>query len=439
MEYNRETVRKIFMEGVRSVLPEKLITGNMRLRDSFLTVGYHQIDLGSIRNIYVIGAGKAGGAMGHYVEAVLGDRITSGQIVVKYGHACKLKKIKVTEAGHPIPDSNSFRAADEIIGIARKAEVSDLVICLISGGGSALLTDLPEGLLPEELYIVNNLLTKCGASINEINSVRKHLSGIKGGQLARIVHPARLLTLIISDVIGNPLDVIASGPTVPDTSTFEDAVSVIEKYRLATDITVGVMKFLNDGRLGYRPETPKPGDPVFSGQLNFLCGTNRIALEAAKKYAEQALLNAFIVDDSMQGDVESAAELIFNKAVECSENKEIAKPACLIFGGETTVRVAEGGMGGRNQHLALSVAVRLRNRPGITVLSAGTDGTDGPTEAAGAVVDSDTLRQAEKLMIDPDKYLAACDSYNFFKKTGGHIITGPTFTNVMDLTIVLVE
>ncbi len=427
------------MEGVRSVLPEKLITRNMFLRGSILEVGDQQIDLRNIGNIYVIGAGKASGAMGHYVEAILGDRIANGHIVVKYGYACKLKRIKVSEAGHPIPDSNSFRAADEIISIARKAEERDLVICLISGGGSALLTDLPEGLIPEELYIVNNLLTKCGASINEINTVRKHLSGIKGGQLARIVYPARLITLIISDVIGNPLDVIASGPTVADTSTFEDAIRVIEKYRLTTDVTLGVMKFLNDGRLGLHPETPKPGDPVFSGQLNFICGTNRIALEAARNFAEQNGFNASIVTDSMQEDVESAAELIYNKAVECRANKEIKKPVCLIFGGETTVRVAEGGTGGRNQHLALSLALRLQDMPGITILSAGTDGTDGPTDAAGAVIDSDTLRQAEKLMIDPVKYLAAFDSYNFFKRTGGHLITGPTFTNVMDMAVVLVE
>lgn len=436
---NRDLARKIFMEGVRSVLPEKLITGNLSLQGSILMAGDHQFDLRSIRNIYVTGAGKASGAMGHYVETILGDRIAAGHIVVRYGYACKLKRIKVSEAGHPIPDSNSFRAADAIAGIARQAEEGDLVICLLSGGGSALLTDLPEGLLPEEIFIVNNLLTRCGATIHEINSVRKHLSGIKGGQLAGMVHPAGLITLIISDVIGDSPDVIASGPTVPDSSTFSDAVGVIDKYGLAADLTAGIMKYLDEGRLGLRPETPKPGDPAFRGQVNLICGTNRIALEAAKNYAELTGLESFIVDDSLQGDVESAAEMIFNAAVSCRANRTAGKPACLIFGGETTVRVTGGGLGGRNQHLALTLAMRLRDNPGITVLAAGTDGTDGPTDAAGAVVDSETLVQAEKLMIDPEKYLAAHDSWNFFKKTGGHIITGPTFTNVMDMTIVLVE
>ncbi|HQG78270.1 MAG TPA: glycerate kinase [Bacteroidales bacterium] len=436
---NRDLARKIFMEGVKSVLPEKLITGSLSLQGSILWAGDHQVDLRGKRNIYVIGAGKASGAMGHYVETVLGDRISGGHIVVKYGYACKLRKITVTEAGHPVPDSNSFMAADAIAGIARQAEKDDLVICLISGGGSALLTDLPGGLLPEEIHIVNNLLTRCGATIREINTVRKHLSGIKGGQLAAMVYPAALITLIISDVIGDAPDVIASGPTVPDASTYDDAFQVIEKYGLASDLTAGIMKYLNDGRIGLRSETPKPGDPLFSDQVIFLCGTNRIALEAAKNYAELAGLESYIADDSLQGDVELAAEVIFNAAADCRANRTPGKPACLIFGGETTVRVSGEGLGGRNQHLALSLAMRLRDKPGITILAAGTDGTDGPTDMAGAVVDSETIVQAEKQKIDPEKYLAAFDSYNFFKKTGGHIRTGPTFTNVMDMAIVLVE
>lgn len=436
---NREIAEKIFMAGVRSVLPEKLITGIMKIDGSVLTINENKIPLDNIKNIYVIGAGKASAAMGHYVESILGDRITGGHIVVKYGYSCKLKRIKVTEAGHPIPDSNGFKATEEIIKLSSRASENDLVICLISGGGSALLADLPEGLLPEELYIVNNLLIRCGASINEINCVRKHLSLIKGGQLARIVRPAQLATLILSDVTGNPLEVIASGPTVPDPSTFSDALKVIDDYHLTADITSGVLNYLKDGSSGIHPETPKPGDPLFSGTLNILAGTNQIALKAAKAQAVNLGFRSYIIDTELHGDVENVSESVISTAISFKNNNDIQKPVCLLYGGETTVRINGNGKGGRNQHLALLAAMRLKNLPGLTLLSAGTDGTDGPTDYAGAVVDSETVRKAISLNEDPENYLYEFNSYNFFKRFGGQIITGPTFTNVMDIVVILVE
>ena len=436
---NREIAEKIFMAGVRSVLPEKLITGIMKIDGSVLTINENKIPLDNIKNIYVIGAGKASAAMGHYVESILGDRITGGHIVVKYGYSCKLKRIKVTEAGHPIPDSNGFKATEEIIKLSSRASENDLVICLISGGGSALLADLPEGLLPEELYIVNNLLIRCGASINEINCVRKHLSLIKGGQLARIVRPAQLATLILSDVTGNPLEVIASGPTVPDPSTFSDALQVIDDYHLTADITSGVLNYLKDGSNGIHPETPKPGDPLFSGTLNILAGTNQIALKAAKAQAVNIGFRSYIIDTELHGDVENVSESVISTAISFKNNNDIQKPVCLLYGGETTVRINGNGKGGRNQHLALLAAMRLKNLPGLTLLSAGTDGTDGPTDYAGAVVDSETVRKAISLNEDPENYLYEFNSYNFFKRFGGQIITGPTFTNVMDIVVILVE
>ena len=436
---NREFAEQIFLAGVRSVLPEKLITGLMKLKGSILTIGEHKLDLESIRNIYVIGAGKASAAMGHYVETILGNRITGGHIVVRYGYSCKLKRIVVTEAGHPIPDSNGFKATEEIIRISEKASENDLVICLISGGGSALMADLPESLLPEELYIVNNLLIRCGATINEINCVRKHLSRVKGGQLTRIVKPAQLATIIISDVPGNPLEVIASGPTVPDSSTYSDALKIIEKYNLKSDITSGIINYLNEGSIGIHPETPKPGDPVFSGTLNILAGTNQIALDAARRQASVLGFKTYIIDSELHGDVENVCESVLNTAISFKNNSEIPKPACLLYGGETTIRIRGEGRGGRNQHLALSAAVRLTNIPFITLLSAGTDGIDGTTDAAGAVVDSATVSRALSLNEDPEKYIFEYDSYNFFKKVGGHIVTGPTFTNVMDMVILLLE
>ncbi|MDX9945781.1 MAG: glycerate kinase [Bacteroidales bacterium] len=436
---NRDTAKQIFLAGVRSVLPEKLITDTLSLKGQVLVAGSHEISLGSVENIWVIGAGKASAAMGHYVECILGDRIRGGHIVVKYGHSCLLKKIRVTEAGHPLPDENGFRATREIVDIANRASGNDLVICLISGGASALLADLPGGLLPEELYIVNNLLVRSGATINEVNCVRKHLSSVKGGQLARTIRPARLVTLIISDVIGNHLDVIGSGPTVPDTTTFADALAVIEKYNLAGDVTRGVLNYIRDGCAGYHPETPKPGDLIFEGTLNVIAGTNQAALRACKNEAAKLGFSSYIIDTGLEGDVDTVCESILNTAISFRNNQDIPKPACLLYGGETTVRVTGSGLGGRNQHLALSAAIKLKDIPGITILSAGTDGTDGPTDTAGAVADSDTFAEAASMNEDPLNYFADFNSFNFFRQVGGLITTGPTYTNVMDIVVVIVE
>lgn len=436
---NRDNALRIFLAGVRGVLPEKLVTDVLQLKGQVLVAGNHEVSLEGIDKILVIGAGKASAAMGHYVECILGDRISGGHIVVKYGHSCTLKKIRVTEAGHPVPDENGFMAAREIKKIASDASANDLVICLISGGASALLSDLPEGLIPEELYIVNNLLIRSGATINEINCVKKHLSSIKGGQLVRTIRPARLITLIISDVIGNHLDVIGSGPTVPDSTTFADALGVIEKYNLTDDVTRGVMNYLRDGYAGYHPDTPKPGNLIFEGTMNIIAGTNQAALRACKNEAVKLGYRSYIIDAALEDDVETACESIINTALSFRNNQDIPKPACLLYGGETSVRVTGSGTGGRNQHLALSAAIKLRDIPGITVLSAGTDGTDGPTDAAGAVADSGTMARALSMNEDPISYLAGFDSFNFFRKVGGLITTGPTFTNVMDIVVVIVE
>ena len=365
---NRDNALRIFLAGVRGVLPEKLVTDVLQLKGQVLVAGNHEVSLEGIEKILVIGAGKASAAMGHYVECILGDRISGGHIVVKYGHSCTLKKIRVTEAGHPVPDENGFMAAREIKKIASDASANDLVICLISGGASALLSDLPEGLIPEELYIVNNLLIRSGATINEINCVRKHLSSIKGGQLVRTIRPARLITLIISDVIGNHLDVIGSGPTVPDSTTFADALGVIEKYNLTDDVTRGVMNYLRDGYAGYHPDTPKPGNLIFEGTMNIIAGTNQAALRACKNEAVKLGYRSYIIDAALEGDVETACESIINTALSFRNNQDIPKPACLLYGGETSVRVTGSGTGGRNQHLALSAAIKLRDIPGITVL-----------------------------------------------------------------------
>ena len=435
---HRTIAEQIFLAGVESVLPERLITKEMTLKDNCLFIGHLNFFLESIENIYVIGAGKASAMMGAEVEKILGNRITEGHIVVKYGHSIKLKNIKVSEAGHPAPDSKGFKATKEILKIADKANCNDLVICLLSGGGSALLTDFPEGSSPEEITEVNDLLINSGACIKEINAVRKHLSAVKGGQLAKAVYPATLISLILSDVPGDPLDVIASGPTTPDPTTFRQALDVLEKFNLIQSISGGILKYLGEGEKGIRTETPKPGDPVFEKTFNLLIGTNRLALEAAKLKAFEFNINPVIIDDQLQGDTSTVAEYIVETSLKFKDDINEVKPVCLLFGGETTVKMTGKGAGGRNQHLALLSAILLQNHPGITILSAGSDGTDGPTNAAGAIVDSDTVPGALAKNISPAKFLREFDSYHFFKKAGGLIITGPTMTNVMDIIVVIV-
>jgi len=436
---HRTVAEQIFLAGIDSVLPERLINKEMVLKDECLVIGHLNFSLEAIENIYVIGAGKASAMMGAEVEKILGNRITEGNIVVKYGHSCKLKYIKVSEAGHPVPDSNGFNATRAILNIAEKADINDLVICLLSGGGSSLLPDYPEGSSYDDMIAVNDLLINSGACIQEINSVRKHLSLVKGGQLARAVYPATLVSLILSDVAGDPLDVIASGPTAPDPTTFQQALNVLEKFNILPSIPDGILKYLMDGVTGIRPETPKSSDPVFEKTFNLLIGTNRLALEATKQKALEFNINPVIIDDQLQGDIGSVVEYIVEIALKFQDDKSEIKPVCLLFGGETTVKMTGKGKGGRNQHLALLSAILLQNHPGITILSSGTDGTDGPTDVAGAVVDSDTVPVALSKNIDPEKYLRDFDSYHFFKKTDGHIITGPTMTNVMDIIVVIVE
>lgn len=439
-ELNNKTIAEtIFLAGVESVLPDRLITREMSLKDNCLKIGNLIFSLETMENIYVIGVGKASAMMGAEVEKILGERITDGHIVVKYGYSCKLKYIEVSEANHPVPDANGLRATKEILKIAEMANWSDLVICLLSGGGSSLLPDISEGSSSDDMIKVNDLLINSGACITEINAVRKHLSGVKGGQLARVVYPATLVNLILSDVPGDPLDVIASGPTVPDPTTFQQALSVLAKYDLTESVAPAVLNFLNEGVAGKRAETPKPGDPVFSKTFNILVGSNKLALEAAKRKALEFNINAVIIDDQLQGDTFKVAEYIVETSLKFKNDENEVKPVCLLFGGETTVKMTGKGAGGRNQHLALLTALLLRGKPGITILSAGTDGNDGTTDVAGAVVDSDTIAEALSKNINPEKHLTGFDSYHFFKKAGGHIITGPTMTNVMDVIVVIVE
>lgn len=435
----RQIAEDIFRAGVNSVIPSELIPSRVKIRDNSLIITDHIFSLDLINDIYVIGAGKASAAMGTEIEKILGARIKTGHIVVKKGHSCRLKYIKVTEAGHPVPDKNGFDATRAILSLVSEASQDDLVICLISGGGSSLLADYPEGSSPEEMILLNDLLVRSGASISEINAVRKHVSGVKGGQLARAIYPATCISLILSDVPGNPLDVIASGPTVPDTTTFKDAFEVLLKYDLQRSVPQPVLKHLISGQEGLIAETPHSSDIIFKKTYNFLLGTNNVALDAAALKAFEYNINALIVDKELQGDVNTVAEYLVQAALQFKNDESEVKPVCLLFGGETTVKVKGGGKGGRNQHLALIASTLLKDYPGITILSGGTDGNDGTTDAAGAVVDSETYSRAMSKGIIPEEFISSFDSWHFFKKAGGLITTGPTMTNVMDIIVVLIQ
>jgi glycerate 2-kinase len=439
MMNNRESAISIFLAGIRGVMPDRIIGDLVSLRGDTLKVGYQEYNLRKPGNLWIIGAGKASAAMAHYMESIIGDRVNGGHVITKYGCYCKLKKIKVTEAGHPVPDENSFNATSDIIRIADEAGENDLVICLWSGGGSALLADYPETSSVEEIKSLNEILVNSGADIREMNSVRKHFSRVKGGQLARHIYPAGFINIILSDVIGDHFDVIASGPSVPDNSTFADALAVIKKYNLAGQVPSGLLLYLNQGTNGMRPETPKADDPVFAKSISLLAGSNKSALQAARAEAEKMGFPVYIITDKLNGDTNDACSFVINTINDYRSNTSLTKPLCLLFGGETTVKVAGDGSGGRNQHLALASALRLQNIPGVTLLSAGTDGNDGNTDMAGSVVDSETLHDALSMNIDPEKYFNNFDSYNFFRNAGGHVFTGPTLTNVMDIVIVIIE
>lgn len=433
------SVEQIFLAGVKSVLPDKMIRQLVQMDAETLCISSLTFSLSGINRIIVIGAGKASALMAKELETILGNRITDGHIVVKYGHSCPLTSIQVSEAGHPIPDLNGLLATQAILKMVENAGKNDLVICLISGGGSSLLADIPEDITAEDLIRMNQLLLKSGASIQEMNAVRKHVSKVKGGQLVRAIFPATLVSLILSDVIGDSLDVIASGPTCSDSSTFREAVNVLEKYNIYDHMSPSIQTYLLKGIQGLIPETPKSGDPVFSKTHNRIIGSNRIALEAAQKKAIEMGFLTSVITSELDGDATQAAGYIVQYALNVQSDNNKQKPVCLLFGGETIVHVAGNGLGGRNQHLALCAARLLTNINGITLLAAGTDGNDGPTNAAGAVVYGETFMHALSLGIDPNKFISEFDSYHFFKQAGGHLITGSTLTNVMDLIVVLVE
>ena len=429
----------IFRAALRAADPAQAILRHVKVRDERLVAGRRRYRLGNYRRIFVIGAGKAGASMARALERLLGRRITRGLVNVKYGHTANLRRVELNECGHPVPDEAGVAGTRRIAEIAAAAEAGDLVLCVISGGASALMPYPSDPIALEEKQETTRLLLNCGASIHEINAVRKHISGIKGGQLARLAYPATVVSLLLSDVIGDDLDVIGSGPTAPDGSTFDRAKAILEHYGILGQVPAPVRERLEDGARGEIPETPKPDAPELARTQNLIIGSNQLAVNAAVAKARKLGFRTMVLSTFVEGETRDVARLHAAIAKEiCSSGRPLKPPACVISGGETTVTIHGEGLGGRNQEFALAAAMDLDGLPDAVVLSGGTDGTDGPTDAAGAVADGRTLARAARLGLDAARYLANNDSYHFFEPLGDLLKTGPTNTNVMDIRILLV-
>ncbi len=437
----RDKAIQIFEAAVAAVQPTQLIPAHLFIEHNLLHILDNQFLITEIQNIYIIGAGKASAAMAVTVEKILGSLITAGIVVTKYEHTLPLQKITCFEAAHPVPDKEGIKATAATIQLLKKAGKNDIIICLISGGASALWIDIPHGATLADVQETFELLLQSGASIDEINTIRKHLSAVKGGQLIHHAPQANWFSFIIADVPGNDLSVIASGPTVADNSSFSDAKNIIEKYGLANQLPHPILKYINDGINGLVKETPGMNDPIFKQVQNKIIGNNSIALKAAAEKAKNLGYHIALIDGNMQGD----AAIVGRDIIQLYKKYSGTKPACMLFGGETTVKVTGNGKGGRNQQLVLSALLQLDEKDEanthqkITFLSAGTDGTDGPTAAAGAVADYNSLQIGYNKKLDIGHYLHHNDAYNYFKQTGGLITTGATQTNVMDLVVVLID
>ena len=437
----------IFKQAVHAVDPAELLARQVKNEGRSLVVetGETRVeeDLSKYRRIIVLGMGKASARMAFAMEAVLGDGLADGFVITKYGHGASLEKVRIMEAGHPVPDENSLKGARILTGMASQAEGDTLIINLVSGGGSSLLALGAEGIGLADKVRTTEVLLSAGADIDEINCIRKHISGVKGGWLARTAHPARLISLILSDVVGDRLDTIASGITAPDPTTFKEALLVLEKYSLLDKVPTAVREHLFSGDRGLVPETPKPGDPVFRRVTNIIIGSNGLACRSALAGAQRLGYHASILTSTMTGEARQAGECLAGLAMEMQTGRScLARPHLLILGGETTVTIHGKGKGGRNQEMALAFACSLHRAcpgsSGIYFLPAGTDGTDGPTDAAGAMVIPALMEKMKDISAEAERHLDDNDAYTFFDRHGLLLKTGPTCTNVCDLVLLLV-
>ena len=433
----RADARSIFASGLKSADPFAAVAKTIVLHGSRLRIGARTYELSAVQNIFVAGGGKAAARMALAVQALLGGRLDGGVIVVKHGHQLPIERIKVIEAGHPIPDRAGLDGARQVMELARRCGEKDLLFFLVSGGGSALLPYPAAGLSLEDKQRTTEALLKSGAKIQEVNTVRKHISQIKGGQLARLAAPAKMVTLILSDVVDDALEAIASGPTVPDSGTYGDCLRIIKHY--GVQIPLVVVDFLERGASGRIAETPKPSDGIFRNVQNIIVGGNRSALTAAEYRAGALGYQTEILSNTMEGESRIVAKLHAARVKEFLRTRTAAsRPACLLSGGETTVTVRGDGLGGRNQEFSLAAAIEIDGLDGVVILSGGTDGTDGPTDAAGGIVDGSTIDRGRARNLDATVFLDKNDSYHFLQATEDLLITGPTLTNVMDLQVTLI-
>ena len=450
----RDLAWQIMRAALKAVDPAEAVRHCLNLADHQLTVSdphgaTHTYNLADYDRVFVVGGGKAGAPMAAAVAEVLGDQLTGGTVLVKYAHALAdptaTGPIQIIEAGHPIPDAAGWLGAQQMTHWLQDTTERDLVLCLISGGGSALMTAPVTGVTLAGLQALTQTLLACGATINDINTIRKHISQLKGGQLARRAAPGTVISLILSDVVGDPLDVIASGPTVPDPTTFAESWSVLTRYGVEADIPASIRAHLTAGLEGEVVDTPKPGDPIFERVQTVIVGSNLLAAHAAAESATQLGFDTILLTTFIEGEAREVGQvaaglakgLVRGEAMH-PPGKLISKPACLIIGGETTVTLHGDGKGGRNQEMALAAALALTGWPDILIACLATDGTDGPTDAAGAFADGTTIRRATDMGLDAVDYLARNDAYHFFEQLDDLIMTGPTRTNVNDLTLVLV-
>lgn len=435
--------RKLVLGALEAALlaadPKRSVKKHVKLKGNMLLIADECYPLDDFDRVYVIGAGKASGYMAEAINELLNDRITSGLVIIPDYFRAKLQtgNIELWHGTHPIPSEKGVKGTRRMLDIVKGATAKNLVICLISGGGSALMPLPYKGITISQKKRITDMLLRSGATIEEISAVRKHISAVKGGRLAETLSKSTLLSLIISDVVGGRLDTIASGPTVPDSTTFTDALHVLKKYDLWNALDRNVKGVITEGLAGRIPETPKPAGKASRNVRNFIIGNNNLACIAALDYLKSKGVNSILLTTSMQGEAREVGAAVSSIASQIDTNGLLEKPASIVMGGETTVTVRGKGRGGRNQELVLSAAGSISGTKNIAIASIGTDGIDGNSNAAGAIADSTTIARAQKKKMSSVEYLANNDSNTFFKKLNNAIKTGSTGTNVNDILVMV--
>lgn len=442
----RGPVLAVLQAALDAVAPGPAVAAALQRNGDRLTVGGTAYDLAQFDRVFLLGFGKAAVAMGLAAAHLLADRLAAGALITKYGHAegaaALPAVVAVYEAGHPVPDQAGVDAAQQVAALAQAAGANDLVLCVVSGGGSALLTLPAPDLTLADLQATTQALLRCGASIDEINTLRKHLEQLKGGQLARLASPATLISLVLSDVVGSPLDVIASGPTTPDSSTWAAAWEIVQRYDLAAALPQAVVQRLQAGLAGVQADTPKADDPAFTRSQTQIVADNALAARAAQARATALGFHATVLTTYVEGEAREVAKVVvaLGRSV-AAQGEPVTAPACLLLGGETTVHLTGTGRGGRNQELALAAALALaRALEGdrVVVAALATDGSDGPTDSAGGLADAGSVARGAAAGLDAAAHLANNDAYPFLTASGDLLRTGPTQTNVNDLLAVFV-